>query len=140
MKYGYHLIIRLKAIKSIKEFLYSLSSHINLQSSNLFSPKPSYWHDNYRKIWFDYMFVMDRMRFSHHRLTYRNLLLFSQIWFWNIWLVPKIIYSWITRLVLLFIWAQIQSWLLDHLATSLDWSTLLGLGTIGRDCPLIENE
>ena len=36
-KYGCQFIVRLKAIKSIKELLCSLSSYINLQSSNLYS-------------------------------------------------------------------------------------------------------
>ena len=37
------------------------------------------------------------------------------------------LYSWIARLVLSFIWASMQSWLLDHLATSLDSSAISGL-------------
>ena len=37
------------------------------------------------------------------------------------------LYSWISCLVLLFIWAPMQLWLLDHLATSLDLSAISGL-------------
>ena len=49
-KYESQLIIRLKAIKSIKELLCSLSFYINLQSSNFCSPKP---HCDDGGIWFD---------------------------------------------------------------------------------------
>ena len=33
-----------------------------------------------------------------------------------------------------------QLWLLDYLATSLDFSIILGLYTIGRDCCLIKDQ
>ena len=46
----------------------------------------------------------------------------------------------ITRLILPFIWAVMQSWLLDHLATSLDLSTISGLRTIKRDCHPIKDQ
>ena len=48
------LIVRLKAIKSIKKLLYFFSSYINLQSSNLCSSKLFfYWHYDDKGIWSD---------------------------------------------------------------------------------------
>ena len=48
-------------------------------------------------------------------------------------------YSCNIRSVLLFIWTQMQSWLLDYLATNLDLSTISWLHTIKKDCLLTEN-
>ena len=48
------MIVRLKAIKFIKKLISSLSSYINLQSSDLCSSRPIfYWHYNDGGVWSD---------------------------------------------------------------------------------------
>ena len=58
------------------------------------------------------------------------------------WISPQgnLLYSWITRLVLAFIWAIMQLWLLEHLATSLNLSTISGLHTIKKYYYSIEDQ
>ena len=51
-------VVRIKAIKSIKKFLYFLSSYINLQLLQPQASKTSYQHNDDRGIWFDCMLVM----------------------------------------------------------------------------------
>ena len=155
-KRGSHLILRLKAIESIKKLLCSLSSYINLQSSNLCSPRLfSYWHYNDEGVRSDgelfdginliiIAFTIDLIfeslidfqgNFtSIMNCTLGSLALLSKlaIVFTNptfIGLIcpqDNLLHSWIARLVLLFIRAKMQLWLLDHLATSLDSSAISG--------------
>ena len=75
------LVVRLKSIKSIKELLCSLSSHINLQSFNFCSPRPI-------GIMMIGVFVL--MVYCLMRWAWLSLLLLS-IWLSLFWSIPKAI-------------------------------------------------
>ena len=102
----------------------------------------SYRSDFYRSDWSSRQFTL----FINCMLESLTLLLKLAIVLNNLTFIDLICpqgnlpYLWITYLVLPFIWALIQSWLLDHIVTSLDLSTILWLRTIKKNRLLIDDK